>query len=52
LKRRRERARSAEEVIDALRPKLHAAAPGMEIEFAQILQDMLGDLGGRRRRSR
>jgi CzcA family heavy metal efflux pump len=40
------RSRSAEAVIDALRPKLHAAAPGMEIEFAQILQDMLGDLEG------
>lgn len=46
LKPRRERARSAEEVIDALRPQLLAAAPGMEIEFAQILQDMLGDLEG------
>ncbi len=46
LKPRRERSRSAEEVIDALRPKLLAAAPGMEIEFAQILQDMLGDLEG------
>jgi len=46
LKRRSQRSRSAEQVIDALRPRLHAAAPGMEIEFAQILQDMLGDLEG------
>jgi CzcA family heavy metal efflux pump len=46
LKPRGERSRSAQEVIDGLRPKLLAAAPGMEIEFAQILQDMLGDLEG------
>ncbi len=46
LKPRSDRARSAEAVIDGLRPRLNAAAPGMEIEFAQILQDMLGDLEG------
>ena len=38
--------RSAEEIITDLRPKLHEAAPLAEIEFVQLLQDMLGDLEG------
>jgi CzcA family heavy metal efflux pump len=46
LKRRSERRRSAEEIIDDLRPKMQAAAPGFEIEFVQLLQDMIGDLEG------
>ncbi|HEX6973741.1 MAG TPA: efflux RND transporter permease subunit, partial [Vicinamibacterales bacterium] len=46
LKRRSERDRAAEEIISDLRDKLPAAAPGMEIEFVQLLQDMLGDLEG------
>jgi multidrug efflux pump subunit AcrB len=46
LKDRSQRSRSAQEVIDALRPRLLAAAPGLEIEFVEILQDMLGDLEG------
>jgi len=46
LKPRGERTRSSEEVIAALRPKLHDAAPLAEIEFVQLLQDMLGDLEG------
>jgi multidrug efflux pump subunit AcrB len=29
-----------------MRPKLHEAAPLVEIEFVQLLQDMLGDLEG------
>lgn len=36
----------AEDVISDLRDKLAAAAPGFEIEFVQLLQDMLGDLEG------
>jgi len=46
LKDRSRRSRSAQEVIDALRPRLLAAAPGLELEFVEILQDMLGDLEG------
>ena len=46
LKPRAERERAAEEIISDLRGKLAAAAPGMEIEFVQLLQDMLGDLEG------
>ena len=46
LKPRGQRSRSSEEVITDLRDRLAEAAPGMEIEFVQLLQDMLGDLEG------
>jgi CzcA family heavy metal efflux pump len=46
LKARGQRSRSSEEIITDLREKLAEAAPGMEIEFVQLLQDMLGDLEG------
>lgn len=46
LKPRRDRSRSSEEIIEDLRPKLQEAAPLTEIEFVQLLQDMLGDLEG------
>jgi CzcA family heavy metal efflux pump len=46
LKPRAQRERSSEEVIQDLRDKLAEVAPGMEIEFVQLLQDMLGDLEG------
>jgi CzcA family heavy metal efflux pump len=46
LKNRRQRSRSADEVISDLRDELHEAAPGLDIEFVQLLQDMLGDLEG------
>jgi CzcA family heavy metal efflux pump len=46
LKPRSERKRSTEEVMDSLRPLVEQDAPGVEIEFTQILQDMLGDLQG------
>ncbi len=53
LKPRGQRTRSAEEVIDELRAELRARLPGVEIEFVQLLQDMIGDLeGDARRRSR
>jgi CzcA family heavy metal efflux pump len=45
LKPRGER-RSAAEVIASLRPRLLEAAPLTEVEFVQLLQDMLGDLEG------
>lgn len=46
LKPRNARDRSAEEIISSMRPKLQAVAPLAEIEFVQLLQDMLGDLEG------
>jgi len=46
LKARNQRSRSSEEVISDLRDELHEAAPGLDIEFVQLLQDMLGDLEG------
>jgi CzcA family heavy metal efflux pump len=46
LKPREQRARSSEAVIEDMRPRLQAAAPLTEIEFVQLLQDMLGDLEG------
>jgi multidrug efflux pump subunit AcrB len=46
LKPRGQRDRSSEEVISAMRPELIEAAPLVEIEFVQLLQDMLGDLEG------
>src|SRR6185295_4790275 len=41
-----ERSRSSEEIISDMRPHLQEAAPLAEIEFVQLLQDMLGDLEG------
>jgi CzcA family heavy metal efflux pump len=46
LKPRSQRRRGADEVIADLRPKLAEAVPGMELEFVQLLQDMIGDLEG------
>jgi len=46
LKPRGQRDRSSEEIISDLRPKLLEATPSTEIEFVQLLQDMLGDLEG------
>jgi CzcA family heavy metal efflux pump len=38
--------RAADEVIDDLRGKLSETVPTFDIEFVQLLQDMLGDLEG------
>lgn len=46
LKPRSARKRAADEVIDDLRAQIAQNVPGVEVEFAQILQDMLGDLEG------
>jgi CzcA family heavy metal efflux pump len=46
LKRRSERRRTAEEVIEEQRAVFAEQMPGMTIEFVQLLQDMLGDLEG------
>jgi CzcA family heavy metal efflux pump len=46
LKPRGDRGRSADEIINGLRDKLEEAVPDTEIEFVQLLQDMIGDLEG------
>jgi CzcA family heavy metal efflux pump len=46
LKPRGQRARSADEIIAGLRSKVKDALPGVDVEFTQILGDMLGDLEG------
>ena len=45
------RKRSTEEVMDDLRQQIAQNVPGVDVEFAQILQDMLGDLEGSPSRS-
>jgi hydrophobe/amphiphile efflux-1 (HAE1) family protein len=46
LRPRSERSRDADEILEDLRDKVAAAVPDTDIEFAQLLQDMLGDLEG------
>ncbi len=41
-----ERKRRTEEVIAGVRHEVENSIPGIEIEFTQILQDMIGDLEG------
>jgi CzcA family heavy metal efflux pump len=46
LKPRRQRTRSSEAVVSEVRDKVHEVAPLVDVEFVQLLQDMLGDLEG------
>src|SRR6185369_15837769 len=46
LKPRSQRDRDIEEVISDLREQITKSVSGVDIEFVQILQDMLGDLEG------
>ncbi len=46
LKPKSQRDRSTQDVMEELRPQIEHDAPGVEIEFTQILQDMLNDLQG------
>jgi CzcA family heavy metal efflux pump len=46
LKPRSERNRSSDDIITDVRERAHKAAPLVELEFIQLLQDMLGDLEG------
>jgi CzcA family heavy metal efflux pump len=39
-----DRSRAIDEVIADAREKIHAAEPSLDMEFTQILQDMIGDL--------
>jgi CzcA family heavy metal efflux pump len=44
VKLKRKRDRSVDEVISELRAKIEQQEPGLEVEFPQVLQDMIGDL--------
>jgi CzcA family heavy metal efflux pump len=46
LKPRSQRDRTTEEVMDDMRAQITANIPGIDVEFTQLLQDMLGDLEG------
>jgi CzcA family heavy metal efflux pump len=39
-----DRSRSIEEVMDDVRQKIKSTEPALDIEFTQVLQDMIGDL--------
>jgi CzcA family heavy metal efflux pump len=38
--------RSVDEIISEVRAKITASQPGLDVEFIQVLQDMIGDLTG------
>jgi CzcA family heavy metal efflux pump len=40
------RSRSVEEVIDEVRQKVNQAEPQLDVDFFQVLEDMIGDLTG------
>jgi CzcA family heavy metal efflux pump len=44
VKLKQDRSRSADEVMEELRSKVHQAEPALDIELLQLLQDMIGDL--------
>jgi CzcA family heavy metal efflux pump len=44
VKFKRDRERASEEIMSELRDKVKEAAPQMDFEFVQLLQDMIGDL--------
>lgn len=46
LKPRSQRQRSIEETMDDLRQKIAQSIPGIQVEFIQVLQDMVGDMEG------
>lgn len=46
LRPRNQRSRSSQEIINDVRSRVQEAVPLVEVEFVQLLQDMLGDLEG------
>jgi len=44
VKLKSKRDRSGEEIISELRSRVEKEEPGLEVEFVQVLQDMIGDL--------
>ncbi len=46
VKLKAKRARGVDEVISDVRARVVKAQPGLDVEFTQVLQDMIGDLTG------
>lgn len=46
LKPASQRSRRADEIIDDLRDRIGKTIPGIDVEFVQVLQDIIGDLQG------
>jgi len=46
VKLKRERSRDVEEIVSDVRAKVAQSEPGLDVEFIQVLQDMIGDLTG------
>ena len=44
VKLKSKRSRSGEEIISELRARVEQEEPGLEVEYVQVLQDMIGDL--------
>ena len=44
MKLKKQRARGVEEVIADVRARVRQTEPVLDIEFTQVLQDMIGDL--------
>jgi len=44
VKLKRKRDRSGDEIISEIRAKVEQQEPGLEVEYVQVLQDMIGDL--------
>ena len=43
---KRERTRDIDQVIDSVRDRISSTVPGVNLEFSQMLQDLIGDLSG------
>ncbi len=46
VKLKSKRSRGVEEIVSDVRGKLATSEPGLDVEFIQVLQDMIGDLTG------
>ncbi len=46
VKLKAKRSRGVDDVISDVRAKVTASQPGLDVEFTQVLQDMIGDLTG------
>src|SRR4029079_1728599 len=44
VKLKRDRSRSSDEVISEVREKINQREPTLDVEFVQLLQDMIGDM--------
>ncbi len=44
VKLKSKRSRSGDEIIEGLRVRVEREEPGLEVEYVQVLQDMIGDL--------